>query len=109
MNKINAQLSTSHLNSRSECPLEQLNSKAMFHDVYSVCKIKKRYLWCLGFVQQGLKRALFWLSNAPSTGAVKYYQTSTSQGEETLSQKVAVAFWFSASVLLVCFCGFVVF
>ena len=109
MNKIKEHSVICNVGSSFSGSQDQLNKNVVFHDVYSVNKSKKHYQWCLESVQKGLKNLALALSIAPSTGLVKHYQQRTNQVEETLAEKVAVAFAFSAAVLLLCFSTFVVF
>ena len=109
MNEIKSQSERPQVGSSLDLYQEHFFSKGSFYDVYSVNKSKKHYQWCLESVQKGLKNLALALSIAPSTGLVKHYQQRTNQVEETLAEKVAVAFAFSAAVLLLCFSTFVVF
>jgi len=109
MNKIKEHSVICNVGSSFGRSQDQHNKKVVFHDVYSVNKIKKHYRWCLESVQKGLKNLAFALSKPPEAQSVKHYLQRTSQAEETLAEKVTVAFAFSAAVLLLCFSTFVVF
>lgn len=109
MSKINTKSDTFNVGSSFNVSQKHFFFKAMFHDVYSVYEIKKHYLWCLESVQKRLKNLAFALSTEPSPESVKHHLQRASQDDETLAEKVAVAFAFSAAVLLVCFSAFVVF
>ena len=109
MNQIKAQSERLQVRSNLDWSWNHFFKEPIFHDVYSVNKIKKHYRWCLECVQKRLKNLAYLSPSAARTESAKHYLQLTSQSEETFAQKVAVAFAFSTAVVLVCFSAFVVF
>jgi hypothetical protein len=109
MNVIKAQLNMCNVGSSLKWPQTQALSDPTRYDVYTEKDVGNHYLWCLDLKRDKLKkRSLSPLTSYDVCADLQAKFQHHSYVEKT-HEKLAVAFGFSASVLLVCFSVFLVF